>query len=188
MGTKVDTWPLVERAKAGDSEAFAQLYTIYYARLRVFAENRADPQLADDFVQNTFTKAWDKISTVSWQGTDILAWLYTICRNLIADHYRRRAVRKELPAGDLADLELLARPARDQPTDEAAIASGEFWDLVEALKKINRSNAQVLALRYLVGLDVPEMAGLFQLSPNAVGARGTRGIKMVRKILGEQPR
>ncbi len=52
-------------------------------------------QLAEDLTSETFFRALRAINSFRWQGRDFGAWLTTIARNLITDHYKSSRSRLE---------------------------------------------------------------------------------------------
>jgi DNA-directed RNA polymerase specialized sigma24 family protein len=75
---------LVERAKAGDDDAFEQLYRSHvqgvarHVRLRLGSEN-------EDVVAEVFFRAWQGLASHRDMGRTFGAWLYGIARNVIVD-------------------------------------------------------------------------------------------------------
>ncbi len=89
---------LVERARRGDQEAWAALYTSVYARLVSFAHRRlGNADLARDAVSETMARAVTKIET--YVGTDegFAPWLFGICRHVVVDIQRQ--TYRPLPPG-----------------------------------------------------------------------------------------
>lgn len=80
----------VELAKAGDSEAFTQLFEHYhtgiYGYIAGLVNNVEDAQ---DLTQKTFLKAWEKLPDLR-DTSKFKPWLYTIARNLVYDHRRQK--------------------------------------------------------------------------------------------------
>ena len=98
----------VERSKAernADFSADALPVLSEVARYALsLARNEAD---ADDLVQETFLRAfraWDSFE----RGTEVRAWLFTICRNLFL---RTRAQAQREPSYDDPEVEALAAAA-----------------------------------------------------------------------------
>ena len=81
---------LIRRAQKGDTAAFSEIYrrcqpAIYrYVVLRV-----GSAATAEDLTSEVFVRLVDKIDRFKYRGRPLLAWLYTIARNLVADHPRR---------------------------------------------------------------------------------------------------
>ena len=80
---------LVARSQAGEPEAFGLLYDRYVDLVYRYIYYRVgSPTLAEDLVSETFLRALRRIDSFTWQGRDFAAWLVTIARNLIADHFK----------------------------------------------------------------------------------------------------
>ncbi len=94
----------VERAKAGDREAFSQLVRMHQAVVRVYlsAHVRA-AETADDLAQEVFLRAFKRLDAFQLPETGSMRpWLMGIARNLLLEHMRAPA-RLEARGG--ADLE-----------------------------------------------------------------------------------
>ena len=88
---------LVDLAKEGDSEAFGQLYDHYVTGVFRFIYYRVgSQQLAEDLTSETFVRGLRAIQRFNWQGKDFGAWLTTIARNLVADHFKSKVQEKAL--------------------------------------------------------------------------------------------
>jgi RNA polymerase sigma-70 factor (ECF subfamily) len=95
---------LVERAQAGEAEAFGLLYDRYFDTVFRFVYFRVgNRQLAEDLTSDTFLRALKRIGSFTWQGRDLGAWLVTIARNLVADHFKSGRYRLEITTGDVLD-------------------------------------------------------------------------------------
>lgn len=80
-----EVWALVERAQAGEAEAFGLIYDRYVDTVFRFVYFRVgNRQLAEDLTSDTFLRALKRIGSFTWQGRDLGAWLVTIARNLVA--------------------------------------------------------------------------------------------------------
>src|SRR5512142_1133999 len=84
-----------------DAGITERLWTEFHARLRRFVVSRLhDEHAADDSVQDVFLKAHKSIGSLR-DETKIGAWLYTIARNAISDHYRQRPMEPLDPELDI---------------------------------------------------------------------------------------
>jgi RNA polymerase sigma-70 factor, ECF subfamily len=172
---------ILSRAQAGDPEAFGTLYDRYadliyrYTYYRV--GNRA---LAEDLTSETFTRALRRITSFTWQGRDFGAWLVTIARNLIADHYKSARFRLELPTADLLGA------GADRP---AAGPEGQVLDsltnaaLLDAVRQLGAEQQECVVLRFLEGLSVAETALAMGKKPGAIKAMQYRAVRSLEKLL-----
>ena len=53
-----------------------------------------DPELAQDLTSDTFLKAFEKINTFDPER-NFSSWLYTIARNCLIDHFRKKGTKVE---------------------------------------------------------------------------------------------
>src|SRR5262245_64836665 len=112
---------LVDLARKGDAEAFGQLYDHYVDSIHRYLYFRLSSiSLADDLTSETFFRALRGIGSFRWQGKDFGAWLTTIARNLVTDHYKSSRARLEIVADQLPE-----RPAEMKGPEEGAMARSE---------------------------------------------------------------
>jgi RNA polymerase sigma-70 factor (family 1) len=72
-----------------------QVYTEYREFLyRFFIKHVKIPALAEDFAQDVFIKFWQRKDHTN-SVENIHAWLYTLARNHLTDHYRKLANEKK---------------------------------------------------------------------------------------------
>jgi RNA polymerase sigma-70 factor, ECF subfamily len=172
---------IVTRAQGGDSEAFGQLYDRYVDVVYRYVQYRvANSALAEDLTSETFLRALRRITSYTWQGRDFGAWLVTIARNLIADHFKSGRYRLELATSDL--VEAGADRTEDGPEDEVltGITNGV---LLEAVKRLNSEQQECIALRFLQGMSVAETAQIMGKNEGAIKALQYRAVKSLGRLL-----
>ena len=177
-----DVPQLVSRARDGDTEAFGELYGIYAdAVYRYIYRRVSHRQLAEDLCSETFARALRRISSFAWQGRDIVAWLLTIARNLVIDHYKSAARRTELPAGEFENIDVW----EDGP-EQAVLASLARRSLNEALDTLRPAQRQCVTLRLLDGRSVDETARIIGRTRGAVTTLQFRSLRALERVLREQ--
>jgi RNA polymerase sigma-70 factor (ECF subfamily) len=181
VGEQATIMSLVAAAQTGDGEAFGQLYDRYVDIVhRYIAYRVGNHSLAEDLTSETFLRALRRISTYSWQGRDFGAWLVTIARNLIADHFKSSRYKLELPTSDL--IEAGAEPHADGPEDEV-LADITNRTLLEAVKQLGSEQQECIVLRFLQGMSVAETAAILGKNENAVKALQYRAVKTLGRML-----
>jgi len=172
---------LVARAQAGDAEAFGELYDRYVAVVHRFISHRVSSvTLAEDLTSETFLRALRRLSTFTDQGKDVGAWLVTIARNLIADHFKSSRHRMELTSGDV--LEAADHRAGDDPA-ASAVDNDVHRTLLQALSTVGVEQRECLTLRFLQGLSVAETAAAMGKSEGAVKALQFRAVRALGRAL-----
>lgn len=127
--------------------------------------------VAEDLTQETFLALVSDIKRGK-RVDDSVAWVIGIARHKLLDHFRREA----------RDERKLALAWEADPVDDAALV-GELPSRARALAALARlpdSQRAALALRYLDGLSVPEVAEALGRSLHATEsllARGREGFK-----------
>ncbi|WP_231492269.1 ECF subfamily RNA polymerase sigma factor, BldN family [Glycomyces sp. NRRL B-16210] len=176
---------LVARAQDGDPRAFGEIYdryndTVY--RYIYFRVNNA--QLAEDLASETFLRALRRISSFSWQGRAFGAWLVTIARNLVVDHfksgrYRLEIVKPDVLGGDAPDSDPATSP------ETAALEKLSNATLLTAVKKLNPDQQECIVLRFLQGFTVAETARTMGKNEGAVKALQYRAVRTLARLLPE---
>jgi RNA polymerase sigma-70 factor (ECF subfamily) len=172
---------IVTRAQGGDPEAFGQLYDRYVDVVYRYVQYRvSNAALAEDLTSETFLRALRRITSYTWQGRDFGAWLVTIARNLIADHYKSGRYRLELATSDL--VEAGADRSEEGPENEVltGITNGV---LLEAVKRLNPEQQECIALRFLQGMSVAETAQIMGKNEGAIKALQYRAVKSLSRLL-----
>jgi RNA polymerase sigma-70 factor (ECF subfamily) len=174
---------LVQRAQAGDAEAFGELYDRYVDQVyRYIVYRVATTQLAEDLTSETFLRALRRIGSFTWQGRDVGAWFVTIARNLIADHYKSGRYRLELTTDDVTESG--AAPVQAGPENEVLEAM-QNKVLLEAVKQLNAEQQECIVLRFLQGLSVSETAQIMGKNDGAIKALQYRAIRTLGRLLPE---
>jgi RNA polymerase sigma-70 factor, ECF subfamily len=173
----------VRLAQEGSGQAFGRLYDRYVDQVYGFVYHRVGHrQLAEDLVGDVFLRALRRITTFTWQGVDFGAWLITIARNRVNDHFKSARFRLEASVEEVFDS-----PERDPGTDpEQAVLTSDLSRRVhEALRKLKGEQAEVLYLRFIQHLNVAETAAVMGKSEGAIKALQYRALKALQKQLPE---
>jgi len=170
---------IVSRAQAGDPEAFGQLYDRYVDLIYRYVYYRVGNKAqAEDFVSETFLRALRRISSFSWQGRDFAAWLVTIARNLIADHYKSGRYRLEVTTAEMLD----ADQAQDGP-ESAVLDSLTNATLLDAVRRLGGEQQECIVLRFLQGMSVTETALAMGKTDGAIKALQYRAVRTLSRLL-----
>ncbi len=174
---------LVERVQAGETEAFGLIYDRYFDAVFRFVYFRVgNRQLAEDLTADTFLRALGRIASFSWQGRDLGAWLVTIARNLVADHFKSGRCRLEVTTGDVIDTGRDDR-APDGSPESAVVEHITNVELLKAVKQLNPEQRECVVLRFLQGLSVAETARVMGKNDGAIKALQYRAVRAIARSL-----
>jgi RNA polymerase sigma-70 factor (ECF subfamily) len=178
-----EVWALVERAQAGDAEAFGLIYDRYLDTVFRFIYFRVGSRpLAEDLTADTFLRALKRIGSFTWQGRDLGAWLVTIARNLVADHFKSGRYRLEVTTGDVLDADQADRGPEGSP--EAAVVDHiTNVALLAAVKQLNPEQQECIVLRFLHGFSVAETAQTMGKNEGAIKALQYRAVRALHRLL-----
>lgn len=168
---------LVELARDGDAEAFGQLYDHYVSGVFRFIYYRVGSrQLAEDLTSETFVRGLRAIQRFTWQGKDFGAWLTTIARNLIADHFKSSRSRLEIVSDDVPEGRVTA-PSPEE--DVLALISNEM--LFEAVNALPPEQRDCILMRFIQGLSIAETAAALKRSEGAIKQLQLRAVRSLAK-------
>jgi RNA polymerase sigma-70 factor, ECF subfamily len=172
---------LVDLARRGDAEAFGSLYDHYSPAVYRFIFFRVDSAaLAEDLLSETFFRALRSMSSFQWQGKDFGAWLMTIARNLVVDHYKSGRTRLETVTDDFTGREGVS----DGPEKEVLdVVTSDL--LRAAMRQLPAEQHECLVLRFLTGYSIAETAKSLGRSEGAVKQLQLRALRNLAKLVPE---
>lgn len=160
-------------------QEFLSAYDQYSDELFRFTLLRVrDRDEALDIVQDTFTRTWDYVRN----GTNVEQYrglLYRIARNLIIDRSRRKKA---------VSLDAMHEESGFDAPDDSPETFGAAIDIEHALGLIDRlppKYRDVLLMRYVEDLDIPDIATALGITTNATSVRLHRGMEKLRELVQE---
>ena len=167
---------LVERARAGDHDAFAVLAGAAVARLDAAARLiLRDRELARDAVQDAFLRAWRDLPGLR-DPERFQAWLHRLVVHACLDVARRRKRR-------VVEVELtpISAPAVGDAT--SVVANRDLLD--EALRRLEPEWRAVVVLHYYLGMPLPDVASELRIPLGTAKSRLHRSLGVMRSTLAE---
>ena len=150
---------------------FAEFYAAHFQRLTVLLYAYThDLALAQDLVQEAFTRAVSRWDTVS-RYDDPLAWVRLVAFNLAKSRWRRARIAM--------------RHARSQREEVVSGPEPDRVELVRALARLPESQRQAIILHYLGDLSVAEIADQTGAAIGTVKARLHRGRTALANYLSD---
>ncbi len=175
-----DEQSLIARAQARDAEAFGRLYETYFDKIfRYVAIKIGSRTEAEDLTQQVFMNALESINSYKVREVPFSAWLYRIAHNQIVDCLRKRSRRPTLELDETMPL-----PADDDQVADTELKL-ETKELIEATKKLTKSQQEVIALRFGAEMPIAEVARLLGKTEGAVKAMQHSAVAALRRIMCE---
>jgi len=179
---------LIQKARAGDEDAFAELVMMHadrvVAALRRFG---LDAGAADEVAQEVFLRAWRGLARFE-ERAQFSTWLYRIAFNEAQRWLARRTLPRAQSAsdasvGDTRDpVAALPEPAESGP--EARALAGEFErQLDAALDELPPEWRAAVVLRDVEGLSTRDAAEIAGVGEAAFKSRMHRGRMQLRALM-----
>ena len=135
----------------------------------------SNPEDAEDLVQETFLRVWNKSTTYKLGRVRFTSWLFTIAHNKFIDLYRKNQDRTEIYdeqmlAGNIEDL-------HQQEEKAQALSIG--------LGILPENQRVAILLSHNQGFTNAEIATILGSSVRAVESMLSRGRKTLRRLLTE---
>jgi RNA polymerase sigma-70 factor, ECF subfamily len=172
---------LIRRCRAGDADAWDELFDRHYA-----ATGRFIFQLAHDFTREDVEEITQEVflsvikNLPSFRGgSQFQTWVFRIAANKARDYRQRRSAAKRgggrvpvplHPVND-ADGPVLDPPA-DAPAPDLALMNAERMALLNrALEQLGEPCREIIELRYFGDLGHEEIGRALDLNPKTVSSR-----------------
>ena len=165
---------IAERCQQGDQQAFGQLYTLTYDKLRSicrqYISNEAD---VDDVLHDAYYLIFTKIDTLR-DPSKAEAWMQKVVQNLALAHLEQHKQQSVVPLDSV--VEKVALPA--------SVASAELYEEIMArIDKLPNSYRRVFRLSVLEGMTHQQIAELLNIDPHTSSAQLFRAKKILRRSL-----
>lgn len=147
---------LAERLKRREPDALGDLYD-RFGRLAysVILAIVRDSGTAEDLVQETFLRVWNRAQAFDAERGALGPWLLTVARNRAIDHLRSAGARM---SRNVFELEEREHPSLFIDAERDLINSDQGRVVRAALGSLNENQKRVIQLAYYEGLSQTEMA------------------------------
>lgn len=173
---------LAARAARGCPEALGDLYERTVDPLyRYLYARTCDVHTAEDITSETWLAvARNIVRYQHMKGHGFTAWLFTIARNKLNDHFGSRFVTKFdlTPPDGLFDVWVTSTDGGREPCPSLQV------EVRDAVNRLPRKQREVVVLTDLIGLTLHETAGVLGRRPAAVRQAHKRAFDTLRGTLG----
>jgi len=174
----VDQRALIERARQGEHDAFTDLIDARLARLDAAARLiLRDGELARDAVQEALIRAWRDVPGLR-DPDRFDAWLHRLLVNACLDLARRRKRR-------VIEVELSPIDTLSTPDVANTLADRQLLD--QALARLSPGHRAVVALHYLLGMPLPDVARALGIPVGTAKSRLHYALAAMRATVTREP-
>lgn len=165
----------VERSQSGDTQAFAELYSLVYKDLyRLALMDLGNEHDASDVVSDTVLEAYKNIKKLR-EPSSFHAWIMKILTAQINKRLKDYIAQREYRE-DIEDVE-------DTVADENTEIKFGRADLVQAMQRLAADERQVLSLSIVSGYTSEEIAEITGIPANTVRSKAARAKEKLRSYM-----
>jgi len=166
---------IVKSFQAGNKEDFVKLYDKYLKQIYSFIYYKTShKETAEDLTSQTFFKALRYLDAFNFiKNSSFSAWLFTIARNSVTDHYRSSRLFKNID--DIWDL------ASSEDIVQNFAIKEESAQLLKYLKELDYKQREIVILRVFQDLSYREIAEITGRSESACKMDFSRALKKLKE-------
>jgi RNA polymerase sigma-70 factor (ECF subfamily) len=166
---------LVERLRAGDRTAAAELVDAYHEQIYLFMRRFGhDRQVSEDLTQECFFNAWHHIGQLK-DGKALNGWIYRIASNVSKLHWRRHKHK------NIVGLEGFEMPHDGIGEPEKMAHNEQLEKLMDAVERLPLKLRETIFLHYMQQLTITEATEVAGLNQGTFKSRLNRALKTLRK-------
>lgn len=168
-------------AQAGAEWAWERIHAEFAGSVRAYVRRNgaSDP---DDALGEVFLQLARNIGTFQGTAANFRSWVFGIAYNRVLDDRRRRRRKPAEPMAETPE----PPPTSPDATSEAALDAISTARAEALIARLVPDQREVLLLRIVGGLTIPEIAEATGRSVGATKALQRRGIAALQRILDEE--
>ena len=179
-----DEGPLVERLQRRDPDAMGELYDRYsrltYSVIYRMVRNQT---IAEDLVQETFIRVWNRIQGFDQNKGALGPWILTVARNRSIDYVRSVDGRM---AASTIEVEKMENPAVFSDLETNILNMDRVRSLKKAFERLDQNQRTVVELAYFEGLSQTEIAAKLGKPLGTIKTWVRTGLQALRDEMGAE--
>ncbi|MFM2229740.1 MAG: polymerase sigma factor SigW [Bacteroidota bacterium] len=173
----------IEKAKKGDQVAFTYLLDHYWNEVYGFMLKRTENETdAEDITIETFSKAFDKISTYNPEY-QFNTWLIAIAKNVHIDLLRKRKSALFVEITDEEDQQAYNIADTSPSAEDELITEQNLSRLLQYIKELKPHYQEIIQLRYFQELSYQEISEHLNEPLSNVKIKLLRAKKLLAEII-----
>jgi len=143
-------------------------------RFIFFKVNSED--IAQDLCSEAFTKVWNRFDAED-EIDNPRAFLYSVARNLVIDHYREKSKIQTVEASTVPIVDVRTN------LEKEIVNNSDLSNIVSALNKIKPEYADLISYHYINDLTISEISQITGKSENNVRVTLHRAVKSLKSVI-----
>lgn len=169
---------IIQRILRGERSAFAELVRRYQNPLFGFLGRMGlSRAVCEEIAQETFVRIWLNLGRYDPAVSRFSTWIFTIAKNLALNELGKAERRPECSEA-LPEI-----PCEQHGPHEKLVLSRSIVRLQRALLSLSLADRTILALAYIEGMEMTEIAAIEGCSKNAVKVRLHRAKKKLQDLM-----
>lgn len=169
---------LANLLKDKNEQGLVYLYDHYAAALNgIILRIVGSEKIAEDVLQQTFLKIWEKIDTYDKEKASLFTWMSRIARNKAIDTRKLKGFKQSQKTDSLEKIE---------PYSKTTTTGDAHIDVTTLINKIDKKYKTVLECVYLEGHSHSEAAKKLELPIGTVKTRLRKAIKELQIMLNDE--
>lgn len=156
---------------------FLAFYRAHVERIYKFVYFRvgSNKEMAEDLVQDIFLKAYEAYDRYD-PDKSLSAWIFTIARNTVINHYAKR--KADVTLEEIESAPIVSADARQE-----VMMKDDERRLAEALNKLDPEEARLIRMKHLEGWPYEDLAEVFEKTPATLRVQASRAMKKLRSLI-----
>lgn len=176
----------IEKAKKGDQIAFTFILDHYWNEVFGFMLKRTENETdAEDITIETFSKAFDKISTYNSEF-QFNTWLIAIAKNVHIDLLRKKKSNLFVEITEEQDRQAYNIADTTPSAEDELITEQNLSRLLQFIKELKPHYQEVIQLRYFQELSYQEIATKIDEPISNVKIKLLRAKKLLAEIIQQK--
>ena len=170
---------LIHLVARKDRQAFALLYQATAPKLLgTVLRILRDRGWADDVIQDSYLKIWQKAEQFQDGKSSPITWLVSIARNSAIDELRKHPAGRTMTSDELDEMPGRQSSAQEQLEDQRAANQLNY-----CIDQLEKDQQDMVRLAYLNGWSREDLASQFEQPVNTVKTWLHRALKQIKRCL-----
>lgn len=179
---------LIERARAGDVDAFGELYQHTHRRIYQYIRQMVPtPEDAEDLMQEVYLRAWSGLKGLH-ANQAFWVWLHRIARNAVLDSRKRKRLNTVSLDSTYTDdedgeSEPIEVPDWSESPEQIVLSEAVLEAVRQAVRSLPENHREVVTMYYLEDMEISQIAQVLGVPKNTVLSRLARAREVLRHKL-----